>query len=67
VSTHDRSSGTGEPERTPGPDREPSGVLGGQPINADESAPRDALPEPSDDAGLERDPDAVEDEPGQDL
>lgn len=55
-------------ERTPGPDRAPTGELGGHPINADETAPRETVPgPPADGAGTERDPDAVEDEPGQDL
>jgi hypothetical protein len=56
-----------QPERTPGPDREPTGALGGRPINADEVAPADALPDPAGGDSDRREPGAVEDEPGQDL
>lgn len=54
-------------DRTPGPDRAPTGELGGHPVNADETAPGEAAPTPPDGAGAQRHPDAVEDEPGQDL
>jgi hypothetical protein len=56
-----------QPERTPGPDREPTGALGGQPINADELAPSDALPDPGGGDPSRREPGAVGDEPGEDL
>jgi hypothetical protein len=55
-------------ERTDAPEQKPSGELGGQPINADETAPRELLPNP-DDSGSPgpRHPEAVDDEPGSDL
>jgi hypothetical protein len=57
------------------PDRKPSGELGGQPVNADETAPREHAPDASgggaggQDAGYgaKRDPEAVDDAPGSDL
>ncbi len=54
-------------DRTDGPHRDPSGALGGEPINADETAPRDTVPGPADDAGTTRHPEAVDEEPGSDL
>ena len=52
-------------DHTDGPDRRPTGVLGGQPVNSDETAPREQVPNPGD--GPDRHPDAVDDEPGGDL
>jgi hypothetical protein len=64
----DRQHGTVVPgEKTPGPEREPTGELGGEPINAHETAPRGIVPEPDESAGTQRHPEAVEDEPGGDL
>ena len=61
-------------ERTDGPEHKPSGELGGHPVNADETAPGEHLPDAgsgtggaSSDAGGNRSPDAVDDEPGSDL
>ena len=54
-------------DRTQGPGEKPSGELGGQPINADETAPREAAPEASEGGGTTRHPEAVDDEPGSDL
>lgn len=56
-------------DRTAGPDRSPEGTLGGQPINADETAPRETVPEPHGEGqgGGDRHPEAVDDEPGSDL
>ena len=55
-------------ERTPGPDRDVSGDLGGHPINATETAPREAAPDPGGRTEPpERHPEAVDDEPGSDL
>ncbi|HEX5825875.1 MAG TPA: hypothetical protein VFY23_00015 [Candidatus Limnocylindrales bacterium] len=64
-----RGSGEMQPqEKTPAPEQKPSGDLGGQPINADETAPREHVPEPpAGGAPAERDPEAVDDEPGSDL
>lgn len=60
-------------ERTPGPEHPPAGDLGGQPVNADETAPRELVPGPEE-AGFgggsgtgPRHPEAVDDEPGSDL
>ena len=62
-------------DRTDAPEDKPSGELGGHPINADETAPREHVPDPG--TGLSgaaagsdsgnRNPDAVDDEPGSDL
>jgi hypothetical protein len=55
-------------ERTDAPDHKPSGELGGQPVNADETAPREHMPDPHEGgAPGDRHPEAVEDEPGNDL
>ena len=46
----------------------PGRALGGHPVNADETAPKEVLPDPPEGGNRQpRDPDAVEDEPGQDL
>lgn len=67
--TGERQPGEVQPrERTEGPDAKPSGELGGPPVNAHETAPREVVPEPDEGgAPAERHPEAVEDEPGQDL
>ena len=60
-------------ERTDAPDRKPTGELGGHPVNAYETAPREHVPEPGlggtaeSGAGGNREPEAVDDEPGSDL
>ena len=63
-------------ERTDAPDHKPSGDLGGHPINADETAPREHVPDAASgasgatsgsDGGGNRNPDAIDDEPGSDL
>jgi hypothetical protein len=54
-------------DRAEGPDTKPSGKLGGHPINPDETAPREIVPDPSEGGGTVRDPDAVDGEPGSDL
>jgi hypothetical protein len=55
-------------DRTEAPREKPEGALGGDPVNADETAPRDAMPEPSEGGSPgERHPEAVDDEPGSDL
>lgn len=55
-------------ERTDAPPQKPEGTLGGQPVNADETAPREQVPEPAEGgAPAERHPEAVDDEPGSDL
>ena len=55
-------------ERTDAPEQEPAGELGGQPVNADETAPREQVPNPEDDGSADpRHPEAVDDEPGSDL
>lgn len=53
--------------RAEGPTSKPSGELGGHPINADDTAPGEHVPEPSEGGGTEREPDAVDDQPGSDL
>jgi hypothetical protein len=55
-----------KPDTTDGPERKPSGELDGHPINADETAPRETVPEPGG-GGPVREPGAVDDEPGSDL
>ena len=67
--TEERLGASVEPqERTEGPDHKPSGKLGGQPVNADETAPREHVPEPDEHgAPGQRHPEAVDDEPGSDL
>jgi hypothetical protein len=55
-------------EKTQGPGQDPRGSLGGEPINADETAPRDTVPKPAGNSGgRDRHPEAVDDEPGSDL
>jgi hypothetical protein len=54
-------------DKSEGPGNKPSGELGGHPINADETAPREAVPDPNEDGGTERHPEATEGEPGADL
>jgi hypothetical protein len=55
-------------ERTDGPLAKPTGELDGQPINADETAPREQVPDPAAHGSTgERHPEAVDDEPGSDL
>ena len=54
-------------DRTPGPDRHPEGQLGGQPINADETAPGEQAPDPGGKTDRDRHPESVEAEPGNDL
>ena len=62
-------------DKTDAPEHKPSGELGGQPVNADETAPREHVPEPGaaqtsgPDSGGQgnRRPEAVDDEPGSDL
>jgi len=54
-------------DRTAGPKQQPEGKLGSQPINADETAARDHAPDPAGATGANRHPEAVEDEPGNDL
>ena len=63
-----RPDGVQPREKTPGPDREPTGDLGGHPVNPSETAPREAVPDPGGDTQpSERHPEAVEGEPGSDL
>jgi hypothetical protein len=67
--TEERQGGDVQPrDRTAAPDHKPSGELGGQPVNADETSPREHTPEP-DESGApgDRHPEAVDDEPGSDL
>ena len=63
-------------ERTDAPEDKPSGELGGHPINADETAPREHVPDAGSGpggatsgsgSGGNRNPNAVDDEPGSDL
>jgi len=55
-------------ERTDGPQHKPTGELGGDPINADETAPGESVPRPATGADTPaRHPEAVEGEPGSDL
>ncbi len=53
-------------DRADGPSQHPEGNLGGHPINADETAPREAAPDPGDKT-KDRHPEATEAEPGNDL
>jgi hypothetical protein len=60
-------------DTTDAPDHKPSGDLGGHPVNADETAPREHMPDAGDprgsgtSAGGNRTPESVDDEPGSDL
>jgi hypothetical protein len=65
-----RTAGVPEHERTPGPEHEPQGDLGGHPVNADETSPGEVMPHPGGRTGSpepDRHPGSVEDEPGEDL
>jgi hypothetical protein len=71
----DDTHGITPQDKTDAPERKPSGELGGHPVNADETAPREHVPEPGGSqtsgpdagGGGNRQPDAVDDEPGSDL
>ena len=60
-------------DTTDAPEHKPSGDLGGHPVNADETAPREHMPDAGDpsasrsSAGGNRTPESVDDEPGSDL
>jgi hypothetical protein len=59
-------------ETTDAPEHKPSGDLGGHPVNADETAPRELMPDPGGAAsrretGGNETPESVDDEPGSDL
>lgn len=55
-------------DRTPGPDRAPTGELGGHPVEPDEIVPEDVMPDPPEGGNRQpREDGAVEKEPGQDL
>ena len=54
-------------DRADEPKQPPKGKLGGQPINADETAPREHAPDPGGKTSGNRHPEAVEGEPGNDL
>lgn len=60
-------------ETTDGPEHKPSGELGGHPVNADETAPREHVPDAGGATGSHtglsgnRTPESVDDEPGSDL
>ena len=60
-------------ETTDAPEHKPSGELGGHPVNADETAPREHMPAAGDaqgsrtSTGGNRTPESVDDEPGSDL
>jgi hypothetical protein len=55
-------------EQASGPERRPEGKLGGDPINAGETAPREAAPGPGGDTRPpDHQPGAVDGEPGSDL
>ena len=55
-------------DRAQGPGQPPSGELGGQPVNPDELAPKEHMPDPPEGGNKQpRQPDAVDDQPGQDL
>ena len=60
-------------DTTDGPDQKPSGELGGHPVNADETAPREHMPDAGgagasqSSSGGNRTPESVDDEPGSDL
>jgi hypothetical protein len=53
-------------DKTAAPKHQPEGKLGGQPINADETAPREEEPGPGGKT-KDRHPEATEAEPGNDL
>jgi hypothetical protein len=54
-------------DRADGPHGKPSGELGGQPINADETVPGGSHPDPGGNVDRDRHPGSVESEPGNDL
>jgi hypothetical protein len=60
-------------DTTDAPEHKPSGELGGHPVNADETAPREHMPDAGDthgsrtSTGGNRTPESVDDEPGSDL
>ena len=60
-------------DTTDAPEHKPSGELDGHPVNADETAPGEHVPDAGDPTGSRRSdgrnrtPDAVDDEPGTDL
>ena len=60
-------------ETTDAPEHKPSGELGGHPVNADETAPREHMPDAGEASGSRpstsgnRTPESVDDEPGSDL
>jgi hypothetical protein len=55
-------------DHTDGPGGRPEGELGGQPINAHETLPRELVPDPDEGGSQQvRHPEAVDDEPGGDL
>lgn len=58
-------------ETTDGPEHKPSGELGGHPVNANETAPREHVPDAGNPSGSHnagnRTPESVDDEPGSDL
>ena len=60
-------------DTTDAPEHKPSGDLGGHPVNADETAPREHMPDAGDPGGSRtstggnRTPESVDDEPGSDL
>lgn len=64
----DQDDDVRRPDKTDAPGQKPSGELGGHPINADETAPRESVPDAPEGGGAQpRHPDAVDDEPGSDL
>lgn len=57
-----------EQDRTHGPDRKPTGELGGEPVEPDEVVPEELMPDPPEGGNRQpREHDAVDREPGQDL
>ena len=60
-------------ETTDAPEHKPSGDLGGHPVTANETAPREHMPDAGDASGSRtamrgnRTPESVDDEPGSDL
>ena len=57
-----------ERDTTPGPDRKPTGKLGGEPIEPHEVVPEEIAPDPPEGGNKQpREPEAVDREPGQDL
>ena len=60
-------------DTTDAPEHKPSGDLGGHPVNANETAPREHMPDAGNASGSRastggnRTPESVDDEPGSDL